>query len=217
MKITRLHVTAFLGAATAIWAVSLWANGIELSGELLAPFSLVVGALAGGWAAFERLGWRCRWLHGWFVKRPDLCGTWKVTLQSSYIRPGETKPVPPITCYMAVTQTLTTLQMKLMTPESSSVFIADHVRPSPSGEGYQVIGVYTNEPSIHLRDARISEIHQGALLLETHGPSHRPDALTGKYWTDRKTVGSMALGSRVKARYSQFDEANRAFSAAASG
>lgn len=27
-----------------------------------------------------------------------------------------TDPVPPITCYMAVTQTLTMLQMKLMTP-----------------------------------------------------------------------------------------------------
>lgn len=44
---------------------------------------------------------------------------------------------------------------------------------------------------IHLRDARISEMHQGALLFETHGPAHRPDALTGKYWTDRKTVRSM--------------------------
>lgn len=132
MKITRLHVTAFLGAATAIWAVSLWVNGIELSWELFAPFSVVVGALAGGWAVFERLAWRCRWLHGWFVKRPDLCGTWQVTPQSSYIRPGETDPVPPITCYMAVTQTLTMLQMKLMTPESSSVFIADQ-RDAPRG------------------------------------------------------------------------------------
>jgi hypothetical protein len=80
-----------------------------------------------------------------------------------------------------------------------------------------VIGVYTNEPSIHLRDARISEIHQGALLLEKHGSSHRPDALTGNIGTDRKTVGSMALGSCVKARYSRFDDANQAFSSTASG
>ncbi|MDE2981540.1 MAG: hypothetical protein OXU74_10135 [Gemmatimonadota bacterium] len=217
MKVTRLHVTAFLGAATAIWGVSLWVNGIELSWALFAPFSLVVGALVGAWAAFERSVWRWRWLHGWFVKRPDLSGTWKVVLQSSYIRPGETEPVPPIICYMAVTQSLTMLQMKLMTPESSSVFIADRVRPSPAGDGYQVIGVYTNEPSIHLRDARISEMHQGALLLETHGAAHRPDALTGKYWTDRKTVGSMTLGHRVKARYSRFADADRAFSATGSG
>ena len=120
---------------------------------MLAPFSLVVGVLAGVWVAFERVVWRWPWLHGWFMKRPDLRGTWKVTLQSSYIRPGEKEPVPPITCYMAVTQTLNQLQMKLMTPESSSVFIADRIRLSPAGEGYQVIAVYTNEPSIHLRCA----------------------------------------------------------------
>lgn len=217
MKITRLHVTAFLGATATIWAVSLWVNGTELSWAMLAPFSLVVGALAGGWAAFERWVWRSRWLHGWFVKRPDLRGTWKVTLRSNFIPPGETEPVPPITCYMAVTQTLTLLQMKLMTPDSSSVFIADRIRLSPGGEGYEVIGVYTNEPSIHLRDEGVSEMHQGALRLETHGPSHRPYALTGKYWTDRKTVGSMALANRVKARYSRFDDANQAFSSTESG
>ena len=216
MTITRLHVTAFLAAATAIWTVSLLANGIELSWALLAPFSGVVGALAVAWAGFERMMWRWPWLQGWFVKRPDLRGTWKVTLQSRHARAGETEPVPPITCYMAVTQTLTQLQMKLMTPESSSVFIADRIRPSPAGDGFQVIGVYTNEPSIHLRDARVSEMHQGALLLETHGPSHRPDGLTGKYWTDRKTVGSMALGDRVKERYSRFEDADRAFSATVS-
>ena len=208
MKITPLHVTAFLGAAVAIWAVSLWVNDIELSWALLAPFSLVVGGLAGVWAAFERWVWRCRWLHGWFVKRPDLRGTWRVTLEKT-----RSPVVPAITCYMAVTQTLTMLHMKLMTPQSSSVVIADHIRPSPSGEGYQVIGVYTNEPSIHLRSGPTRAMHQGAHLLETLGPAHRPDRLVGKYWTDRETVGSMVLGNRMKARYGRFEDAQRAFSA----
>ena len=121
--------------------MSLLANGIELSWELFTPFSFGVGAIAGVWAALERVVWRWPWLHGWFVKRPDLHGTWKVTMRPRYIRPGETKPVAPITCYMSVTQTLTLLRMKLMTPESSSVFIADRIRPLPTGEGYRVIGV----------------------------------------------------------------------------
>ena len=54
-------------------------------------------------------------------------------------------------------------------------------------------------------------------LLETHGPSHRPDTLTGKYWTDRKTIGSMALDNRAKAGYSRFEDAEHAFSATAAG
>ena len=110
-------------------------------------------------------------------------------MRSRYIRPGETEPVPPITCYMSVTQTLTLLRMKLMTPESSSVFIADRIRPLPAGEGYQVMGVYTNEPSIPLRDARVSEIHQGALLLETHG------TLTPAGHADGGSIGRIARRS----------------------
>ena len=213
MKVTRLHVTAFLGMAVAIWAVSLWANGIELSWTLFAPFSLVVGGLATAWVGFDRFVWRWSWLHGWFVKRPNLRGTWRVELQSSHSSQGETKPAASINAYMAVTQTLTVLNMKLMTPESSSVFIADRIQPSPTGEGYQVIGVYTNEPDIHLRAAQISEMHQGAVLLETHGSAHRPKTLTGKYWTDRRTVGSMSLDGRVKARYDRFENADREFAA----
>jgi hypothetical protein len=62
-----------------------------------------------------------------------------------------------IVCYVGVEQKLSTLQMHLMTPESESWFIAAHVRASPTGNGFQVIGVYTNEPNVHLRDERISE------------------------------------------------------------
>ena len=118
-----------------------------------------------------------------------------------------------IVCYMGVKQTLSTLQMHLMTPESESRFIADHVRPSPYGNGFQVIGVYTNEPNVHLRDERISEMHQGAIIAETHGASLRPTTLTAKYWTDRKTTGTMEFTARIDGVYTRFVDAERAFSA----
>jgi hypothetical protein len=117
-----------------------------------------------------------------------------------------------IICYMCVKQTLSKLQMHLMTPESESWFIADNIRPSPNGSGYQVIGVYTNEPNVHLRDERISEIHQGALIIETHGPNLRPTTLTAKYWTDRKTTGTMDFTMRVNEVYTRFADAQIGFS-----
>jgi hypothetical protein len=113
---------------------------------------------------------------------------------------------------MGVKQTLSTLNMHLMTPESESWFIADNVRPSPNGNGFQVIGVYTNEPNIHLRDERISEMHQGAIIIETHGPSLRPTTLTAKYWTDRKTTGTMDFTARVCEICTRFKDAENAFS-----
>ncbi len=117
---------------------------------------------------------------------------------------------------MKVTQTFFTLKMTLMTPKSSSFLLADHICPSESGQGYRVIGVYRNQPEIQFRDEDKGkdkrEIHHGAHQLDTHGPAHRPDSLSGEYWTDRKTVGRMVLDNRVKEYYDQFENADKALS-----
>ena len=160
--------------------------------------------------AFEFLLWRWSCLHGWFVKRPNLRGTWRVELQSDWIDPATNVGVPIIICYMGVAQTLSSLQMHLMTSESESWFIAEGITPSRSNVGYRVAGVYTNEPKAHLRGNR-SEIHFGGLLLETHGPANRPNTLTGEYWTDRKTKGQMTFTERVPDVCTRFEDAKRAF------
>lgn len=213
MKLERLHITAFVVISALIWLIVLLFQGTPVSGAHARPFSIVVSSLVGLGLLFERVLWRQPWLHGWFVKRPDLQGTWLVKVQSNYVRPATNEHVSPIVCYMGVKQTLSTLQMHLMTPESDSWFIADHVRPSPNGNGFQVIGVYTNEPNVHLRDKRISEMHQGAIILETHGPGLRPAALTAKYWTDRKTTGTMEFSARIDEVCTRFVDAQRALPA----
>lgn len=217
MKLERLHITALVIVAAGIWLAVLLIQGTPVSWAHARPFSIVVSSLVGLGLLFEFVLWRQPWLHGWFVRRPDLRGTWRVELQSSYVRPGASERVPMIICYMGVRQTFSTLQMHLMTPESESWFVADHIRPSPNGDGFQVIGVYTNEPNVHLRDQRISEIHQGALVAETHGFGLRPETLTAKYWTDRKTIGTMEFTGRLNAVLSRFEDAEQAFNALPSG
>ncbi len=204
MTFSRLHITAFLALAVAGWTVVLLVEGTPVTLAHLSPFGLVVVFLALLALLFDRVLWHLRWLHGWFVKRPDLRGTWRVEL-----RPTD-ESIPPITCYMGVEQTLSTLQMHLMTAESESVFIADEITPSPTATGYRVVGVYTNTPDVHLRGTR-SEIHHGALVLETHGRPSKPDTLTGEYWTDRKTTGRMTFTERVPEVLTRFEDADRHF------
>ena len=79
VKLERLHITAFLGLAALVWWLVLGAPWV--SPEYLQPFGTVVGVLVAFGAVFEFLLWRWSWLHGWFVKRPDLRGTWRVELQ----------------------------------------------------------------------------------------------------------------------------------------
>lgn len=224
MKLERLHITAFVVMAALMWLIVLYVQGTPVTWAHARPFSIVVSGLVAIGLLLELVLWRHPWLHGWFVKRPDLRGTWRVELQSSYIRPTEcpqegcTEPlskgerVPMIVCYMGVQQTLSTLQMHLITPESESWFIADRIRVSPNGNGFQVIGVYTNEPNVHLRHGRISEMHQGAIIAETHGPGHRPNTVTAKYWSDRSTIGTMEFTDRIDDVKTRFADADQAFS-----
>jgi len=211
MKLERLHITIFLALAALVWWIVLLLQRTPVTLAHVRPFSAVVATLVGLGLLLDLVLWRTTFLHGWFVRRPDLRGTWRVELQSSCIKPETGERVPMIVCYMGIEQTLSKLQMHLMTPESESWFIADNIRSSPNGNGYQVIGVYTNEPDVHLRDKRISEMHQGALILETHGEGVRPVTLTAKYWTDRKTTGTMDFTSRVKQVYTRFADADHAF------
>lgn len=206
---TRLHITAFLGLAVAVWALVLFGRGTPVTTEHLAPFSTVVGVLVITGVLFEHVLWRWRALHGWLVLRPDLRGTWRVELQSNWTNPSTGIPVGRFEAFMAVTQTLSRLQMRLMTPESESWLVAESVTPSPKGDGYRIAAVYTNEPDPHLRGHR-SEIHYGALLLDTHGASARPASLTGEYWTDRGTKGTMFLQARLNQFYSRYEDARAA-------
>ena len=209
MNFSRPQICVFLLIATVTWAGMLWIQGRELSFGDLAPFSTVVGALTVFALLIEKVLWRHPWFHGWFVQRPDLRGTWKVQLQSDWIDPVTGNPKGPITCYMGVNQTLSTLQMHLMTPESESWLVASSVRAFPSETGFQIVGVYTNKPDVHLRSAT-SAMHFGALVIDTHGSSTlRPETMTGEYWTDRKTTGRMTLSSRSDIVYTQFAQAQQ--------
>lgn len=211
MMLKRSQVSVFLGVAATVWLIVLVLQGTPVTWDHGRPFTVVVGVLVGLGFAFEHVLWRHRFLNNRFVKRPDLRGTWRVELQSSDVDPATDERVPMIVCYMAITQTYSKLEMHLMTPESKSRSLVANVRPWPNGNGYLIAGIYTNEPNLHLREWRISEMHQGALIIETSGSTVRPSTLTAKYWTDRKTTGTMDFTDRVDEVFRKFEEAHSVF------
>ena len=85
--ISRLHISMFIGLALFAWVGLLWVRGVQLSWEYLWPYGLVVSILVLIATIFERRGWAWRFLHGWFVKRPDIRGSWRVELDSEWVDP----------------------------------------------------------------------------------------------------------------------------------
>jgi hypothetical protein len=217
MNFTRLQISVFLGVAAMAWAAVLHFQGVPLTLAHLTPFGTVVGVLALAALLLEHVLWRQRWLHGWFVNRPNLRGTWKVELHSDWIDPISGVTIPPITGFMGVEQTLSALQMHFMTPDSESWFVAHSIRSSPSQNGYQIVGVYTNKPNVHLRSST-SNMHLGAVVIDSHGEFKGiPTTLTAEYWTDRKTTGRMTLTDRSRTVFTRFEDARRDFDMSAEG
>ena len=210
VHLSRLSISVILGLVAFLWGLYLvFIDDIPLSWSHVRPFSIVVAGLVVSGLWFEHQLWRVEPFKR-FVKLPDIRGTWEAELQSNYVRPDEAEPIPPIHCFFPVEQSYSKLKLGMLTPESSSWLIAHNILPADIGEGHQIVGVYRNEPKVDVRDR--SEIHRGTFILKTHGPSDKPTSLTGEYWTDRNTMGSLKLTRRVDKVYSKFEDADAAFS-----
>lgn len=207
---TRVQITVVLGIATSAWGIVLWLQGTLLTPEHIAPFGTVVGVLVFVALAMEKWAWGVPLFQGRLFDRPDLRGTWKVKIESMWVDPATGQGIPPITAYASVVQTLTKLQIQLMTPESGSCLLAHSIKPTSCGNRFDVAVVYANTPKIELRGMR-SERHVGAAIITTHGSKYLPDSMTSEYWTDRRTVGRMTFENRVSEVYSRYEDAQKGF------
>jgi hypothetical protein len=203
--LSRLQLSTLIAAAAAVWAALLIADGVAVDVAFARPFNKVIGALVLALVVCERWAWRWQWLHPWFVSTPVLHGTWRGQLVSTWVDPATGQGVPPIEAYVAVTQTASTIRMRLMTAESESELLGGSI--VRDGDGLpRLFGTYRNTPKPEFRYR--SQIHHGGLFLNVHGEP--PRLLEGQYWTDRKTTGSLRFESRSPEIYRHFDDARRA-------
>jgi len=204
VMINRLQVSALLLAIAIAWGVALVLYGVDVRPELFRPFSTVVGVVVVLLVLVDKWLWQCRWLHPWLFHMPNIRGTWR----------AEITPTAPSTSpakvegYVVVTQTLSTISIRLFTAESKSETLSARVYCCDDAT-FTVAAVYRNVPRITVRDR--SPLHHGAMLLSVQGDP--PKSLSGEYWTDRLSQGEITLEARISKRVHSFEEAKRAFEA----
>ncbi|SOD55121.1 hypothetical protein [Pseudoxanthomonas wuyuanensis] len=209
----RTQISAVVILAVGIWALILLATGVPVTLAHFGPFTAVVSILTGVAVAMEYLLWRLPIIQKFVYDRPDIRGTWKVTIQSEWKVDGER--IAPISAYAAVTQTGSKLEIHLLTPESESCLLAHSIKSSTCASRFDITIAYANTPNVSLRGVR-SERHVGAAVISTHGPKkYKPAALEADYWTDRKTVGHMEFSDRTDEIFSRFVDAKAYFDAKA--
>ena len=206
--LNRTSLSILIVIITAIWAAGLWVLGIPLSWDHAKPYTFTVTAVTLLLWLFETHLWR-REPFRRFVKTPDIQGTWRVQLCSTYVNPTTGEQASSLLAYVSVRQKLSHLSLRLMTIESSSHLIT-HALLFPDEQIAELTGVYQSDPLIHLR-GKVSEIHYGAFKVRISG--YPVDRIEGHYWTDRNTTGSIRYVERRTEICDRYDTAENLFSA----
>ena len=185
---------SLLGVASGGPAAVLWLS------DLLAVVLIVA-------SAFERWGWRWHRLHPHLIGTPDVHGTWRGMMESSWMDPHTENVRPPKVVYLAIRQTLTTVWVRLLTNESASDQVVGSVKKDPVSEDWLLSYTYRNTPKLPLR--KTSPEHRGGTFLTIFGepPAH----IEGEYWTSRDTKGTLAMDTRVPAVARSFVDAEALF------
>jgi hypothetical protein len=203
MKMTaERYIKAIIYVAVLAWTVVLYLNHEAIHASWLQPLSTVVTVVLYAVMAFDLWLWKIPFLHGWFVKRPVIEGSWKVEIRSNWKDPATGTGIPPVEGYMVVRQTFSTLSLRLLTAESSSELVGTEIVCSADGL-YSDSGVYRNEPRFEVRDK--SPIHYGAVWLKII--DEPPKKVLGHYWTDRESAGEMELTDQQSKQFQTFQSA----------
>lgn len=181
---SKIQISTLLLIAAMLWGVLLFIDGVAISISWLKPLSMVSGLIVVFLGVFDRWIWRIPYLYPWFVSTPNLRGTWKGQINSSWKDPNSGKNIPPIEAYLVIEQTFSSIQVRLITRESKSNLLTGNIFQN-DGSTYSIAGIYRNTPNI-LNRAN-SPMHHGGILLDLQG--EKDFSLRGEYWTDRDTKG----------------------------
>jgi hypothetical protein len=194
----RVLVTALVLVVVASWVATAAFAGEDISAKKFPSVSTAVTAVSIAIFIFDRWAWQP---VGHLLGRPVIAGTWRGTLKSYWVNPETHQRVPEIQVVGVVTQTFSSVVFRLMTKESQSVTSSAALALDEDGRA-SLVGVYQNVPRPEVRGR--SEVHAGALRLLVEGEP--PKGLTGSYWTERKTLGEIALVRVSDKRAHTFDE-----------
>ena len=177
-----LTVAVILGSTATIYWIERPEHLTALSVLLIVETTVtVVGVL---YALFVNFIWHLPLFRGWFVRVPDLRGTWNGVLTP--LDP-DGNPLPSIRCSVMIRQKLFSVNCVLRTEKAESLsFSGSAFLDEETNEG-RLVYVYRGWP--RLADRKTNPSHDGATLLVLGNDGR----LTGTYFTDRCTRGTLEL------------------------
>lgn len=178
-------------AFIAAWVIVLRATKtpFQINAEALKLLPEAVTVYAGFHLLFVKWLWKIPLLRGWLVPLPNLTGTWKGTLTSTW-QGGSDGSAATRDITLVIRQRFSSISCVLYTAESSSESDAAVLKDGGETEIPILSYNYQNTPKVSVRQR--SNIHLGAAVMRLH-TSSKDWILRGEYWTNRQTAGDMEL------------------------
>jgi hypothetical protein len=190
-----------LWIAAFLWYGILWLSGQGVSLKGLRLFASIPGVILVLAGVFDRWAWRWPVVRRYLAQTPDVRGTWKGTLVTTW-QPVDGASMEPISAFLVVRQTFTGIWARLLSERSASESVSARLIPAADGVT-TMAAVYRNTP--RMLERATSPLHFGAFLVELHDDP--VNALTGHYWTDRETAGDMEFAARSKKLATSYEQA----------
>jgi hypothetical protein len=187
------QLTIIVGAGFCLaWAYDavygFWTGQAPNNIKLVSLIVFIIGVVFAGVA---EIAWRPLWRRFSLLQRktfPDLNGSWKGTLTSTWVDPTTGSPKPPIPTEIIIRQGLFTTSVSLKTQESGSHSTRSFLEPFRDTGRFRIWYSYNNDPQAQFLHR--SSPHEGVAFLECEFDAD-PDRLTGRYYTARRTTGDI--------------------------
>lgn len=140
-------------------------------------------------AVFSSFLWKCKLFKNWLVPFPDLNGTWKGYIQTTWIDPKTNQRPDQISAILTIKQSFFDISCVMRTAEMNSYsIISDFVLDKDN----QIKRLFYSYDSIPLQTVKErSPQHCGTMSFDI---IEKPELkLHGEYWTGRKTTGQIEM------------------------
>jgi len=168
MKNIRKEILVWIQLVSfvAIWAAVLFFSrtSLKIEWEAIKKLPDVVTIYVLLVLIFTNWAWRLPIFKGWLVPFPDLQGTWKGTLQSTWIDPATSQKIQPKDVMLVIKQTFSNISCVMYTDESNSFSNTAQINQDDDSGIFRLSYNYTNRSKANVRDR--SAIHDGAAILK---------------------------------------------------
>ena len=139
---------------------------------------------------FASFLWKLRILKNWLVPFPNLNGTWRGHIRTTWIDPETDERPEPIPAILTIKQSFLRVSCVMRTAEMTSRSLVSNFVIDKQNQLERLIYTYDSNPIETVKER--SPQHYGTISVDIPRESKNAK-LAGGYWTDRKTTGTIEM------------------------